>query len=118
MFDPEEYARYAVRYGPFTVDACADPEGKNAQARKFYHSRNSFLKANVEGENVWLNAPFRRAGKFLEHYLEGLECAPAQTSAVIILPLWTNTPWWKLTEGFQVIGAYPGLIYLRFISAY
>ena len=52
-------------------------------AKKFYHSQNSFLKANVEGENVWLNVPFRRAGKFLRHYLECKERAPAQTSAVI-----------------------------------
>ena len=107
MFDPVEMVRYAAFYGPFTVDACADSEGRNAQADKFYHNQNSFLKANVEGENVWLNAPFRRAGSFIRHYLECKERAPAQTSAVIILPKWTNKSWWKLTEGFRVLKTYP-----------
>jgi hypothetical protein len=107
MFDPRERTSFEAYYGPFTVDACADPEGHNAQAPKFYHSQNSFLKANVEGENVWLNAPFRRAGHFLKHYLECKERAPAQTCAVIILPRWENKPWWRLTEGFRVLRVYP-----------
>ena len=48
MFQPEKHAEYAAMYGPFTVDARADSEGKNALAEKFYHSQKSFLKANVE----------------------------------------------------------------------
>ena len=107
MFDPLERASFEAYYGPFSVDACADPEGHNAQAKKFYHSQNSFLKANVEGENVWLNAPYRRAGHFLKHYLECKERAPTQTSAVIVLPKWDNKPWWKLTQGFRVLRVYP-----------
>lgn len=94
-------------YGPFTVDACADPEGKNALAKKFYHSQKSFLKANVEGENVWLNVPFRRAQRFLKHYLECKERAPTQTSAVIVLPKWEQKPWWQLTQGFRLLRTYP-----------
>lgn len=107
MFHPREFAEYAAMYGPFTVDACSDPSGENAQAKKFYHSQNSFLKANVEGENVWLNAPFRRAGKFLSHYLECKERAPTQTSAIIVLPEWQHKPWWKFTEGLRLLRRYP-----------
>ena len=106
-FHPKEHAEYAAIYGPFTVDACADPAGENAVAKKFYHSQNSFLKANVEGENVWLNVPFRRAGKFLRHYLECKERAPAQTSAVIVLPKWENKPWWQMTQGLRLLKTYP-----------
>jgi hypothetical protein len=58
QFDPAEFAQYDAIYGPFSVDACASSDGSNAQVPKFYHSQNSFLKANVEGENVWLNVPF------------------------------------------------------------
>lgn len=89
------------------MDACANPDGSNAQATKFYHSQKSFLKANVEGENIWLNAPFRRAGTFLRHYLENKERAPTQTSGVIVLPQWENKPWWKLTQGFRLLRTYP-----------
>ena len=106
-FHPKEHAEYAAIYGPFTVDACVDPAGENAVAKKFYHSQNSFLKANVEGENVWLNVPFRRAGKFLRHYLECKEKAPAQTSAVIVLPKWENKPWWQMTQGLRLLKTYP-----------
>ena len=35
-FHPKEHAEYAAIYGPFTVDACADPAGENAVAKKFY----------------------------------------------------------------------------------
>ena len=62
-FHPKEHAEYAAIYGPFTVDACADPAGENAVAKKFYHSQNSFLKANVEGENVWLRERERELRK-------------------------------------------------------
>ena len=106
-FHPKEHAEYAAIYGPFTVDACANPAGENAVAKKFYHSQNSFLKANVEGENVWLNVPFRRAGKFLRHYLECKERTPAQTSAVIVLPKWENKPWWQMTQGLRLLKTYP-----------
>jgi hypothetical protein len=89
------------------VDACANPDGSNAQVAKFYSSQKSFLKANVEGENVWLNAPFRRAGTFLQHYLKNKERAPTQTCGVIVLPQWDNKPWWRLTQGFRLLRTYP-----------
>ena len=56
---------------------------------------------------VWLNVPFRRAGKFLRHYLECKERAPAQTSAVIVLPKWENKPWWQMTQGLRLLKTYP-----------
>jgi hypothetical protein len=46
-------------------------------------------------------------GHFLRHYLECKDKAPARTSAIIILPRWTNKLWWKLTQGLRTLRTYP-----------
>lgn len=92
-------------YGPFSVDACAGPD--TAQAKKFYTSYRSFRKADVSGKSVWLNAPFRRAGLFLRHYLECKSKAPETTSGVFLLPKWDRKLWWNLTKGMTVLKEFP-----------
>uniref|UniRef100_A0A383WFN5 Reverse transcriptase n=1 Tax=Tetradesmus obliquus TaxID=3088 RepID=A0A383WFN5_TETOB len=92
-------------YGPFSVDACAGPD--TAQAKKFYTGYRTFREANVSGKSVWLNAPFRRAGLFLRHYLECKSKAPETTSGVFLLPKWDRKPWWGLTKGMTLVKEFP-----------
>lgn len=105
LFSRLEKVKYADAYGPFSVDACAceDP----AQADKFYKGSTDFRKANVSGESVWLNVPFRYAGQYLRHYLDCKKAAPETTCGMFVLPKWDRKPWWKLTQGMKVIREYP-----------
>lgn len=103
-FNSLEFAKYVEQYGTFTVDACATTE--SAQAEKFYTSLKSFLEADVSGETVWLNVPFRQTGQYLRHYLECKARSPEETSAVLVVPKWTTAWWWKLTSGMRVVKEY------------
>jgi transposase InsO family protein len=105
VFNRLEKVNYADTYGPFSVDACAREE--TAQADKFYKGFTDFRKANVSGESVWLNVPFRHAGQYLRHYLDCKKAAPETTCGVFVLPKWDRKPWWKLTQGMKVIHEYP-----------
>jgi hypothetical protein len=104
-FNRLEKVKYADAYGPFSVDACAREE--TAQADKFYKGFTDFRKADVSGESVWLNVPFRHAGQYLRHYLDCKRAAPETTCGVFVLPKWDRKPWWKLTQGMKVIREYP-----------
>jgi len=100
-----EKTTHVRQYGPFTVDACAD--ANTAQAVKFHSGYKAFRKADVSGESVWLNAPIRRAGQYLRHYLQCKQKAPSTTCAVLVLPKWDQKPWWGLTKGMRVLHEYP-----------
>ena len=107
MFNPKIFAVLDKQYGPFTVDACADPLGANTQVEGKYYSReNSFLKANVTGQNVWMNPPFQRVEQFLDHYLECKRLEPKTTSGMFVVPKWTASPWWAKVAKMQLVKEY------------
>lgn len=108
MLKGSEATSLAKEYGPFTVDTSGvslQVEGEPLVTKSA--RRTAFLRANVQGQNVLLTIPFRRAGKFLTHYLEEKAKDPVHTSAVIILPKLTNQPWWQMTKRFLSIKEYP-----------
>ena len=93
LFNRLEKVKRADAYGPFSVDACARVE--TAQADKFYKGFTDFRKANVSGESVWLNVPFRYAGQYLRHYLDCKKTAPETTCGVFDSPKWARKPGWQ-----------------------
>jgi hypothetical protein len=118
----EEAAKYALEFGPFTMDtsACCREGGltvgqhgstgcvgSQQPGGATHVSRTSFLRANACGANVWLNVPLRRAGIFLQHYMDCKSRAPTSTSAVLVLPKCPHKPWWALTQGMKVLHEYP-----------
>ena len=106
QFNSHELDKYVRDYGPFTVDACA-ASSETAQAPKFYTNQKSFCQADVSGESVWLNVPFRRTGQSLRHYLQCKSKAADRTSAVLVVPKWTDTWWWQLTKDMKTLAEYP-----------
>ena len=62
QFDEEVFQRLNKQYGPFTVDACCDDEGRNRLVKghgtRFFSPSNSCLEQVVTGEKVWINPPF------------------------------------------------------------
>ena len=106
MLKKDIFKELETAYGPFTVDACADSSGDNAQVEKFYHEENSFLKADVSGETVWMNPPFASIQPFLDHYFECKATKPAKTAGMFVLPKWTGAPWWPLVEKMKTVKEY------------
>lgn len=93
---------------PFDVDACCNSTGNNALCNQFYSDKASFLTANVSGQHIWLNAPFRYLSEFIQHYLDNKARKPLTTSACILVPAWNkDSPWRPLLQGMQLLHVYP-----------
>ena len=113
-YDPEDwmleealFKELDQEYGPCTVDGCAAPDGSNNQVARYYSKAQDFLAADVRGECVWLNPPFRRAGKFINHFLENWRRAPTTTSGLILVPLDKTASWYPLVEQLPVVRSWP-----------
>ena len=107
MFSRPEFLRWSELYGPFTVDAACDTDGRNAHVLPtFYSPSTSFLSADVAGQTVWMFPPSSHASAFLEHYYACKARAPA-TSAVILLPKWKSASWLPLHPRLTLVHEYP-----------
>ena len=92
----------------FTLDACADPHGYNAQCTKFCSIDNNFLEYDCTHHHVWINPPFqfKIMQRILQHYLRCKANAPTTTSACILLPEWTLSYLSKYLMGMKCIKTY------------
>ena len=108
MFDKAEFAKLQRMIGvKFTMDACCDEHGFNAQVPDFYKSaKDSFLAFDCQGHNVWINPPYADITPFVQHYVECKAKSPHNTSAVIVLPKWKGAHT-KFLKGMHVIKEYP-----------
>ena len=101
-----EFDRIAHRIGhPFTLDACADPQGSNALVPNFCSPTRDFLHEPLAGQHVWLNPPFSRMDEFIDHYLAEKARSPQDTSACILVPAWRKA-------------THPGLWGMRLVAQY
>ena len=99
-FDEVEVKVLSNRYGPFTVDACCDDAGNNAQVHgpgtKYFSKGNSCLRNSCAGHRTWINPPFNDTDTSVERILKWFaECRadkPHSTSAVVVLPHWAVPP--------------------------
>ena len=105
---PRVFESVVIALGkPFDLDACCNDDGSNSHVPdSFCSPSNSFLQHNCAGKHVWCNPPFKRALSFILHYFSCKASDPAHTSAVFVLPKWTNAPWWPLVRHMQVLQEY------------
>ena len=101
------FTSLAASWGPFAVDACSDPLGRNSHCDVYWSALNSCLTHSWAGLHVYCNPPFRAAGDVLRHFLGCHASAPATTSAVFVLPVWPAESWWRCLAGGCVVGYYP-----------
>ena len=97
----------ASAWGPFAVDACSDPLGRNAYCEVFWSPLDSCLVHDWAGLRVYCNPPFKAVGTVLCHFLACHASAPESTSAVFVLPAWTTESWWRSLAGARVVGYFP-----------
>jgi hypothetical protein len=105
--DPQVHALLHARWGPFHVDACSDPLGRNAFYPTFWSELDSCLLHSWGGRHVYCNPPFRAAEEVLRHFWTCFWTAPQSSSAVFVLPVWTTASWWRLLRGGVVVGYFP-----------
>lgn len=96
QLEQDLFADIDRQYGPFDLDAAADPEGQNSFCQDFCSKQDSFLDRDVSGMNVWMNPPFNNMQAFLEHYLACKSRSPSNTSACIVVPVNPKAEWWPL----------------------
>ena len=94
---------------PFTLDACADPNGYNAQCANYCSLQNNFLAYDCSHHHVWINPPFQHKSMhvIIRHYLECKRKAPTTTSACILLPAWAILPFQRYLTGMKLLTTYP-----------
>ena len=93
QLDPKEFQRWH-RFYRFTVDACTDALGRNAQLAKYW---TDCLREDLRGQVVWCNPPFTaKDGLRIVEVLEKFERARLEnpnTAACFILPYFQGAEW-------------------------
>jgi RNase H-like domain found in reverse transcriptase/Reverse transcriptase (RNA-dependent DNA polymerase)/Aspartyl protease len=90
----ERFEEIQSQVGPFTIDACADVEGTNAQVPNYCSRNRSVFDADLAGHNVWCNGPFSLIQELLNHYRACKARDPSNTSAVFVVPRWEKSSWY------------------------
>ena len=85
----------STRNRKVTVDVAASPT--NAQLPRYCSKDQSFFKANVAGEVLYCNPPFRQIKAFVDRYLH-LKSQDPNTHMVLITPHTPISPWWQLVN--------------------
>ena len=93
QLDPKEFQRWN-RFYRFTVDACTDALGRNAQLAQYW---TNCLQEDWRGHVVWCNPPFTsKDGLKISEVLKKFERARIEnpdTAACFILPYFQGAEW-------------------------
>ena len=102
------FSELAAEYGPYTRDACSDPNGANAMVSSFWSSEESCIDADWSGSNTWCNPPFHAVEPILKRFMDCKARHPHNTSATFVVPMWTTASWWPLiANNFRMVRYYP-----------
>jgi hypothetical protein len=85
----------------FQVDACADMHRANAQFSSSWTALENCLLMRWHGLRVYCNAPFSMLLRVLQRFLQCKGECPVGTSALFIVPVWRDQPFYKLLEKFD-----------------
>jgi phage N-6-adenine-methyltransferase len=93
----EDFARFAARFGGFTVDAAA--AAHNAKCERYWDEAANGLEQSWAGERVWCNPPYSNIRPWIER-------AWAESRAALVVMLLpanrTEQGWWQdLVEPFR-----------------
>ena len=108
---PREFQRWDLFY-KFTVDACADKGGRNAQLPKYW---TDCLKEDWRGHRIWCNPPYTAGAAGLQivdviqKFKEARRADPT-TAACFMLPYFQGTAWEQVLqelEGAECVYTYP-----------
>lgn len=107
MFLPEEFARVQSELGQsFTLDAACNDHGDNRLCERFACPSRSFFDTDVSGERVWINPPYTQIKEWQLHYARCKRKDPEQTSAMFVVPKWSQTELLMRKAGYKLFKTY------------
>lgn len=68
----------------FTLDGCADTDGRNSQCSNYCTPTSSFLSTELRGEHVWLHTPLNSHEPFVDHFLTQYAADGTNTCTVLL----------------------------------
>eukprot|EP00854_Cymbomonas_tetramitiformis_P003989 gene3989-biopygen3923 len=89
--------------GPFSIDACCDESGSNAQTTIFWTVTQECLQQEWEGHNAWCNPPFSKILEILQHFLECKRRQNVGTAACFVMPVWPIADFFKFIEAWPEV---------------
>ena len=90
----------------FTMEACCDQRGLNGhQNLPYYSAENSILDNDVSGQCLFVNPPWKLAGKIIDHIRRCHAKNPENTKALIVLPKWPTFE--NCTKGLTLYNEIP-----------
>jgi hypothetical protein len=117
MFRPDLFQAIQAKFGPFTIDACCDSAGANAQLPEYWSAppgglllTEGCLRQDWANKSVYCNPDFHQIDDVLCHYISCYNRAPAKTRALFILPNWPGTHWFDTmwhNPDFMLVSYYP-----------
>ena len=104
MFLPQEFQKVQKALErQFTFDAAC---GDNSLCARYASPSNSFFDQDVSGEFVWINPPYTHIKEWQDHYLRCKRKNPEHTSAVFVVPKWTQVEHSMRSAGFKLLHTY------------
>jgi hypothetical protein len=98
---------YARLTRPYDIDAFEHHSGFSRKALRFYSNVNPVYSQIVSNRAVWANPDFPQIAKFLKFFLKAYENDASKTSLTIVVPLWTDKPWWAYLHRLRVLDIIP-----------
>ena len=90
----QEFHRWATRFGPFDVDACCDPLGKNKLVSTAWWSKeNSCLDNDWAGKRVWCNPPYTANAELVQQISSDLHLKGYVFGMIAQMGTWTGDLW-------------------------
>lgn len=102
----DEFSRISDLAGGFDVDAAADPVGLNAHCDVFYSHVDPACAHDWAGKRIYANPDFGLIEEYITHAKKCYTMDPFNSSVTLVLPVWTDRPWWRKLKGFQVLAHY------------
>ena len=87
---PWFFKQLESRFGPFTLDPCADAD--NAKCVKYFTEEDDGLIQDWSGHTVFVNPPYSKNASWLKKCWE--EGEKADTKVVVLIPARTDTKYW------------------------
>ena len=84
MLHPKHFHSLDKEFGPVSITACADKNGRNSHTRLFWSSIASCM-----------NPPFSMIAQILRHFIRCKLARPMGTAMLLLVPVWTDKDWYK-----------------------
>ena len=98
-------------FGPFTLDACVDPDHANSFCLESWSATEDARKGNFHGFNAWGNPPFRYMLDILRRFLQCKVEHPNGTAACFLIPVWEESATKPVHPAYKLVTGHPTIFH-------